>query len=160
MPRNEEQKGCLEAEHNIHLDKVHGYMNITTPLQGAWCQHISIPHMGDLWSPKLHVFRLLNYFPPMNLFQVVYMNLATKKPLACLCSASSTMETISLIFPYLVNFYLQIWDSTMCFHTFDKEPAFSGYLVMNPSHIAAGLPQASTMPTAPLQSIIQLIPSA
>ena len=28
--------------------------------------------------------------------------------LACLCSASSTVETISMTFPYLVNFYLQI----------------------------------------------------
>ena len=36
------------------------------------------------------------------------MNFATENPLACLCSASSTVETISLIFPYLVNFYLQI----------------------------------------------------
>ena len=39
---------------------------------------------------------------------MVYMNFATKNLLACLCSASSTVETISMIFPYLVNFYLQI----------------------------------------------------
>ena len=36
------------------------------------------------------------------------MNVATKNVLACLCSAPSTVETISIIFPYLVNFYLQI----------------------------------------------------
>ena len=42
-----------------------------------------------------------------NPFQVVYMNFATKNLLACLCSASSTVETISKIFPYLVYFYLQ-----------------------------------------------------
>ena len=36
------------------------------------------------------------------------MNFATKNLLACLYSASSTVETISMIFPYLVNFYLQI----------------------------------------------------
>ena len=45
------------------------------------------------------------FFDP---FPVVYMNFATKSLLACLCSASSTVETISMIFPYLVNFYLQI----------------------------------------------------
>ena len=43
-----------------------------------------------------------------NPFQVLYMNFATKNLLACLCSASSTVETVSMIFPYLVNFYLQI----------------------------------------------------
>ena len=43
-----------------------------------------------------------------NPFQVVYMNFTTKNLLACLCSASSTVETISMIFPYLVNFYLHI----------------------------------------------------
>ena len=43
-----------------------------------------------------------------NPFQVVCMNFATKNLLACLCSASSTVETISMIFPYLVNFYCQI----------------------------------------------------
>src|SRR6201986_4182289 len=43
-----------------------------------------------------------------NPFPVVYMNFAIKNLLACLCSASSTVETISMIFPYLVNFYLQI----------------------------------------------------
>ena len=43
-----------------------------------------------------------------NPFQVVYMNFATKNLLACLCPASSTVETVSIIFPYLVNFYLQI----------------------------------------------------
>ena len=42
-----------------------------------------------------------------NPFQVVCMNFATKHLLACLCSASSTVETISKIFPYLVYFYLQ-----------------------------------------------------
>ena len=36
------------------------------------------------------------------------MNFATKNLLACLCSASSTAETVSMIFPYMVNFYLQI----------------------------------------------------
>ena len=36
------------------------------------------------------------------------MNLATKNVPACLCAAPSTVETISIIFPYLVNFYLQI----------------------------------------------------
>ena len=36
------------------------------------------------------------------------MNFATKNLLACLCSALSTVETISMIFPYLVNLYLQI----------------------------------------------------
>ena len=45
------------------------------------------------------------FFDP---FQVVYMNFATKNLLACLCSVSSTVETISMVFPYLVNFYLQI----------------------------------------------------
>ena len=45
------------------------------------------------------------FFDP---FQVVYMNFATKNLLACLCFASSTVETVSMIFPYLVNFYLQI----------------------------------------------------
>ena len=43
-----------------------------------------------------------------NPFQVVYMNFATKSLLACLCSASSTVEAVSMIFLYLVNFYLQI----------------------------------------------------
>ena len=43
-----------------------------------------------------------------NPFPVVYMNFTTKYLLACLCSASSTVETISIIFPYLVNFYLEI----------------------------------------------------
>ena len=43
-----------------------------------------------------------------NPFPVVYMNFATKNLLVCLCSASSTVETISMTFPYLVNFYLQI----------------------------------------------------
>ena len=38
----------------------------------------------------------------------LFMNFATKNLLACLCSASSTVETISTTFPYLVNFYLQI----------------------------------------------------
>ena len=42
-----------------------------------------------------------------NPFPVVYMNFAIKNLLACLCSASFTVETISMIFPYLVNFYLQ-----------------------------------------------------
>ena len=45
------------------------------------------------------------FFDP---FQVVYINFATKNLLACLCFASSTVETMSMIFPYLVNFYLQI----------------------------------------------------
>ena len=36
------------------------------------------------------------------------MNFATKNLLACLCSASSTVETVSMIFTYLVNLYLQI----------------------------------------------------
>ena len=45
----------------------------------------------------------LNY-----VIQMVYMNFSTKNLLACLCSASSTVETIFMIFPYLVNFYLQI----------------------------------------------------
>ena len=39
---------------------------------------------------------------------MLYKNFATKNLLACLCSASSTVETVSMIFPYLVNFYLQI----------------------------------------------------
>ena len=43
-----------------------------------------------------------------NPFQVVYMNFATKSLLECLRSASSTVETISMIFPYLVIIYLQI----------------------------------------------------
>ena len=38
---------------------------------------------------------------------MVHMNVATKNLLACLCSASSTVETISMVFLYLVNFYLQ-----------------------------------------------------
>ena len=36
------------------------------------------------------------------------MNFATKNLLACLCSASSTVETVSMMLPYLVNFYLEI----------------------------------------------------
>ena len=48
--------------------------------------------------------------PFFNPFPVVYMNFATKNLLACLCSASSAVETIFMIFPYLVNFYLQIQD--------------------------------------------------
>ena len=48
------------------------------------------------------------FFDP---FQVVYMNFATKNLLACLCFASSTVETMSMVFPYLVNFYLQIQNS-------------------------------------------------
>ena len=43
-----------------------------------------------------------------NPFQVVYMNFATKNLLVCSCSASSTIETISMIFLYLVSFYLHI----------------------------------------------------
>ena len=43
-------------------------------------------------------------------FQVVYMNFATKNLLACLCSAISIVETISIIFPYLVIVYPQIQD--------------------------------------------------
>ena len=43
-----------------------------------------------------------------NPFPVVYMNFATKNLLACLCSALFIVETISMIFPYLVNFYFQI----------------------------------------------------
>ena len=43
-----------------------------------------------------------------NSFLLVYMKFATKNLLACLCSASSTVETVSMISPYLVNFYLQI----------------------------------------------------
>ena len=43
-------------------------------------------------------------------FQVVYMNFATKDLLACLCSAISIVETISIIFPYLVIVYPQIQD--------------------------------------------------
>ena len=39
-------------------------MNITTPLQGAWCQHTLIPHKGDLQNPELHVFELLKYSLP------------------------------------------------------------------------------------------------
>ena len=39
---------------------------------------------------------------------MVDMIFAIKNSLACLCSASSTVETISMVFPYLVNFYLQI----------------------------------------------------
>ena len=38
------------------------------------------------------------------------MNFARKNLLACLCSAEFTVETISMIFPYLVNFYPQIRD--------------------------------------------------
>jgi hypothetical protein len=67
IPRNEGQKGCPEAELRSHLDKVHSHKNNATPLQGAWCQHISIPHKGHLGSPKLHVFQLLNYSPPPSL---------------------------------------------------------------------------------------------
>ena len=37
-----------------------------------------------------------------------HINFATKNLLVCLCSVSSTVETGSMIFPYLVNFYLQI----------------------------------------------------
>ena len=36
------------------------------------------------------------------------MNVTTKNLLACLYFALSTIETVSMIFPYLVNFYLQI----------------------------------------------------
>ena len=43
-----------------------------------------------------------------NPFQVMYMNFATKNLLACLSSASSTVETVSMIFACLVNLYLQI----------------------------------------------------
>ena len=39
---------------------------------------------------------------------MVHINFATKNLLVCSCSASSTIETISMIFPYLVNFYLYI----------------------------------------------------
>lgn len=64
IPRNE-GKGCPEAELKNHLDKVHSsHMNTATPLQGAWCQHISMPYKGDFHNPKLHVFELLNYSPP------------------------------------------------------------------------------------------------
>ena len=45
-----------------------------------------------------------------NPFSVVYMNFARKNLLACLCSAEFTVETIYMIFPYLVNFYPQICD--------------------------------------------------
>ena len=38
------------------------------------------------------------------------MNFARKNLLACLCSAASTVETISMIFPYLVIFYPHIQD--------------------------------------------------
>ena len=58
--------------------------------------------MTKLHEPKMDSTLFFNPFP------VVYMNFATKNLLACLCSASSTVETISMIFPYLVNFYLQI----------------------------------------------------
>ena len=34
---------------------------------------------------------------------------------ACLCSAASVIETISVIFPYLVNFYPQIQGSINLF---------------------------------------------
>ena len=39
---------------------------------------------------------------------MVDMNFAIKNSLACLCSVLSTVETISMIFPYLVILYLQI----------------------------------------------------
>ena len=40
------------------------------------------------------------------------MNFATKNLLAYLCSAISIVETISIIFPYLVIVYPQIQDPT------------------------------------------------
>ena len=43
-----------------------------------------------------------------NPFQVVYVNFATKNLLVCCYSTSSAVETISMIFPYFVNFYFQI----------------------------------------------------
>ena len=54
--------------------------------------------------------------------------LLQKNLLACLHSASSTVETISMIFPYLVNFYLQIQNpinlismSTTCLESFGAD---------------------------------------
>ena len=49
----------------------------------------------------------MNYRWIIPCFQAVYMNLLQ----AYLCSALSTVETISMIFANLVNFYLQIQDS-------------------------------------------------
>ena len=72
-------------------------LRIPTFKRQWWAQILT-----NLHEPKMDSTLLFNPF------QVVYMNFATKNLLACLCSASSTVETISMIFPYLVNFYLQI----------------------------------------------------
>ena len=58
--------------------------------------------LTNLHEPKMDSTLLFNPF------EVVHMNFATKNLLACLCSASPTIETISIIFSYLENFYLQI----------------------------------------------------
>ena len=60
--------------------------------------------MTKLHESKMDSTLLFNPFP------VVYMNFARKNLLACLCSAEFTVETISMIFLYLVNFYPQIRD--------------------------------------------------
>ena len=70
---------------------------IPTFKRQLWAQILTKLH-----EPKMDSTLFFNPFP------VVYMNIATKNLLACLCSASSTVKTISMIFPYLINFYLQI----------------------------------------------------
>ena len=60
--------------------------------------------MTNLHEPKMDSTLFLNPF------QLVYMNFATKNLQACLCSAVSTVETISIIFSYLVIVYPQIQD--------------------------------------------------
>ena len=72
------------------------FMNLRWQL---WAQILTKFHESKMDSTLL-----------FNPFPVVYMNFARKNLLACLCSAEFTVETISMIFPYLVNFYPQIRD--------------------------------------------------
>ena len=103
---------------SCNLFKIWAYnclLNSWKSVKIAWNDQncLRIPTFGrQLWAQilnKLHEPKMDStlFF---NLFQVVYMNFATKNLLACLCSAlfKITVERISMLFPDLVNFYLKI----------------------------------------------------